>query len=204
MANFNFTFTYNRSLYSLFYIRHVWDLGIVFQIQQMRFEIGSYFCNYTDQSEIQPKAFSIDQFTVFCSNVLEPANTQTRFPNNAFILFEFFERNMRKRRHGFLKMHFFSVVLSEICEHKDTRMCCLKYANTQTRFLLNEYILFECFKRNMRKHRHGFPIMRLFSSTVLSEICEHTDTVSSQCLHFIGSWQRTVGRTRCSLQYEVG
>jgi hypothetical protein len=37
----------------------------VFQIQQLRFEIGSYFCNYADRSEIQPQAFSIDQFTVF-------------------------------------------------------------------------------------------------------------------------------------------
>lgn len=149
MANFNLIFTYNRSLCCLFYRRHVWDLGIVFQIQQMRFGIGSYFCNYADQSEIQPKAFSINQFTVFCSNVLKSANTRTRFPLNAFVLFE-------------------------------------------------------CFERNMRKHRHGFPKMRLFSSIVLSEICEHTDTVSPQCFHFIGSWQRTVGRTRCSLQCEAG
>lgn len=76
----------------------------MFQIQWTRFQIGSYFFNYADQSEIQPKAFSTDQFTVFCSNVLKPANTKTGFPLNVFILFECFEQNMRKHRHGFPKM----------------------------------------------------------------------------------------------------
>ena len=149
LANFQFVFAYNRSLCSLFFRRQVWDWGIVFQIQQMRFEIDSYFCNFADQSAVRLKAFSIDQFTVFCSNVLKPANTQKRFPHNAFIFFD-------------------------------------------------------CVEWNMRTHTHGFPIMRLFYSNVLSEICEHTDTVSPQCVQFIGSWQRTVGRTKCSLQYEAG
>ena len=120
------------------------------------------------------------------------ANTQTRFPLNAFIFFDCVEWNMLTHKHCFPLMRLFSsIVLSEIC-------------NTQTLFPLNAFIFFDCVEWNMRTHKHGFPLMRLFSSIVLSEICEHTDMVSPQCVHFIGSWQRTVGRTKWGLQYEAG
>jgi hypothetical protein len=127
---------------------------------------------------------------LFYSNVLGKicTNTDTISPKCVYFFFDCVEWNMRKHRHGFPITHlFFSIVLSEICEHTYTvspwsvyfvRLCWVKYANTQTRFPHNTFILFDCVEWNMRTHRHGFPMMRLFSSIVLSEICEKTDTVS--------------------------
>jgi len=148
-------------------------------------------------SEIREHPDTVSPWCVYFVRLcwVKYANTQTRFPHDAFIFFDCVEWNTRTHRHGFPMMRLFcSIVLSEMCEHTDTvspwcvyfvRLCWVKCANTQTQFPHDAFILFDCVEWNMRTHRHGFPMMRLFCSIVLSEIREHTDTVSPWCVYFV-------------------